>query len=180
MAFGCGLCPACNNSRPTASVLLWVVLVHFSSAAVRRWCCGWAGAAYGCTLQFNSKSPVGCAGRVCLDCLRARAVVWASSSAQLCVLVPTKAPLCWWHRAPGLGRCAGLDFWLTMRKLMHFLSGSDLGILDTGRGQVGGRMGRAADVSRNGEMSAEEECTATKIQSEGCGREQGMERVAPG
>lgn len=95
-------------------------------------------------------------------------------------LCATKAPLCWWHRAPGLGRCAGLDFWLTMRKLMHFLSGSDLGILDTGRGQVGGRMGRAADVSRNGEMSAEEECTATKIQSEGCGREQGMERVAPG
>lgn len=158
-------------------------------------CCGWfscisplllcdAGAAAGQEQHMdapcNSIPRAPWAALAECVCLRARAVVWASSSAQLCVLVPTKAPLCWWHRAPGLGRCAGLDFWLTMRKLMHFLSGSDLGILDTGRGQVGGRMGRAADVSRNGEMSAEEECTATKIQSEGCGREQGMERVAPG
>lgn len=36
-------------------------------------------------------------------------------------------------------------------------------------------MGRAADVCKNGEMSAKVEHRAMKIQAEGWGREQGME-----
>lgn len=65
-------------------------------------------------------------------------MVWAPSDAQLCVLMPTEAPLCRWRRAPALGRCAGLELWLAMWKLMCFLSGSDLQILDTGGGLEGG------------------------------------------